>query len=158
MELTLYILKGLLAIGCLKLIFVLKNRLKLWQIFRKIPSPQEPAYPFFGHALTIRGNPDEMYENILTRFKTEVIPLGLEIIHVWIGPVPVVIVVGPKAAEVLLQSSEHIEKSFFYTFLHSWLGTGLLTAKGKKWKTRRRLLTPTFHFRYISAIIMSYQF
>ena len=32
--------------------------------------------------------------------------------------------------QVILRSSEHIDKAYFYTFLHKWLGTGLLTATG----------------------------
>ena len=51
----------------------------------------------------------------------------------------------PEAIEVLLKSSKYNEKSTMYDFVKPWLGTGLLTSKGSKWKQRRRLIAPSFH-------------
>nr|WET52716.1 cytochrome P450 [Phaedon brassicae] len=39
---------------------------------------------------------------------------------------------------------ETIDKSTDYDYFKPWLGTGLLTSKGNKWKQRRRLLSPCF--------------
>ena len=36
----------------------------------------------------------------------------------------------------MLKSSKHSGKGISYQFLHEWLGTGLLTAAGLKWKSR----------------------
>lgn len=148
MELALYILSFLVVAGVVKLLFSLSDHMKDRKRMNKIPSISPTSYPMIGGALFLRGNPDEMYGKIKQSATENLIAKGSEIGHLWLGPVPVVLIVGPQTAEVLLRSSENIEKSFFYTFLHSWLGTGLLTAGGKKWKSRRRLLTPTFHFRW----------
>jgi cytochrome P450 family 4 len=37
-----------------------------------------------------------------------------------------------------------------------WLGTGLLTSEGIKWKKHRRIITPTFHFKILEQFINSF--
>ena len=147
MELTLLALSTLAAWGLAKFLIFMRDYVWKWKIFSKLPSPPEvKAYPFIGHALELRGNPDQMYERLINVMKDKP-ALSLEVVAGWLGVIPIAVVIGPDGAETLLHSSQHTEKSYFYSFLHSWLGTGLLTASGDKWKTRRRLLTPTFHFR-----------
>jgi len=51
----------------------------------------------------------------------------------------------PEATETLLRSTVRIRKGVIYELFESWLGTGMLTSHGKKWKHRRRILTPAFH-------------
>lgn len=41
-------------------------------------------------------------------------------------------------------------KSFVYDYLMEWLGEGLLTSQGEKWKLRRRLLTPGASYFVVS--------
>ena len=55
-------------------------------------------------------------------------------------------VIKAKDVEMFLGSSKHLDKGFIYDFLHPFLKTGLLTSSGNKWHTRRRMLTPAFHF------------
>uniref|UniRef100_A0A1L8E4P9 Putative cytochrome n=1 Tax=Nyssomyia neivai TaxID=330878 RepID=A0A1L8E4P9_9DIPT len=58
-----------------------------------------------------------------------------------------------RDVETLMASSKHSDKNFLYYFLHPFLGTGLLTANGKKWQQRRRILTPTFHFNILKEFL-----
>jgi cytochrome P450 family 4 len=50
------------------------------------------------------------------------------------------------AEKILSNSTKHIEKGYAYRLLHPFLKTSLLTSGGEKWHTRRRMLTPAFHF------------
>ncbi len=48
-----------------------------------------------------------------------------------------------------MTSNENITKSEEYEYLWDWLGKGLLTSTGPLWRSRRKLLTPTFHFKIL---------
>ena len=71
----------------------------------------------------------------------------------WFGPIPVIALLRPETAEVLLSSNTNISKSTHYSFLNPWLGTGLLTSSKDKWRVRRKLLTPSFHFKILDSFV-----
>uniref|UniRef100_A0A0C9RJA5 Cyp4c3_0 protein n=1 Tax=Fopius arisanus TaxID=64838 RepID=A0A0C9RJA5_9HYME len=71
----------------------------------------------------------------------------------WLGPNPYIFVSKASTVEKILSSNRHIDKSFDYNFLRPWLGTGLLTSNGSKWRQRRKILTPTFHFTILEDFI-----
>ncbi|CAJ0928104.1 unnamed protein product, partial [Mesorhabditis belari] len=58
-----------------------------------------------------------------------------------------------EAVKPILDSNTEITKGVDYKFIEPWIGTGLLTSTGTKWKTRRRLLTPTFHFKMLDGYV-----
>jgi len=71
----------------------------------------------------------------------------------WLGPVPIFVITRPETAEIILSSNTLTHKSIHYDFLSEWLGRGLLTSNGIKWKTRRKMLTPSFHFKILDDFI-----
>ncbi|XP_077504617.1 cytochrome P450 4C1-like [Amblyomma americanum] len=75
------------------------------------------------------------------------------IFHFWIGMQPFVVLHAAHTVEPLLSSSVNLSKTGQYHFLGPVLGEGLLTSTGTKWRSRRKLLTPAFHFRVLDSCV-----
>ncbi|KAG7251243.1 hypothetical protein CRUP_017497, partial [Coryphaenoides rupestris] len=72
------------------------------------------SLPIIGHALLLKRNPGEEFRNV---------PL----VKVWIGTMPMLMLYHAETVETLLNNTVHMDKADVYSFLHPWLGTGLLT-------------------------------
>lgn len=59
---------------------------------------------------------------------------------------------SPKAIERVLLSKV-TKKNYIYEYLEPWLGTGLLLSFGEKWFQRRKIITPTFHFKILEQFL-----
>lgn len=71
-----------------------------------------------------------------------------------LGPIRYFIVFADaKSVELVLSSAKHTEKSEEYDLFHPWLGTGLLTSNGAKWRRRRKMITPAFHFSILAQFV-----
>ena len=73
---------------------------------------------------------------------------------IWFAPhMPIVYLFTPETAKMVLESPKHIKKGALYDLVSEWIGRGLLTSDPKKWRGRRRLLTPTFHFKILQDFL-----
>ncbi|XP_075160560.1 cytochrome P450 4d8-like [Haematobia irritans] len=59
----------------------------------------------------------------------------------------------PEINEQLLSNTTHTSKHRLYGVLHQWLGTGLLTSDDRKWHARRKIITPTFHYKILEEFV-----
>ncbi|KAK5646953.1 hypothetical protein RI129_005417 [Pyrocoelia pectoralis] len=118
---------------------------KFSQYLAKIPGPK--PLPILGNIFLIKQCSD-----IFTVSKRLFEEYGGSFV-LYLGPMPRLAICEPKTAEFVLSSQAIIDKSYEYNYFHDWLGTGLLTSTGNKWKSRRKLLTPTFHFQILEKYI-----
>ncbi|XP_072563267.1 cytochrome P450 4V8 isoform X2 [Paramormyrops kingsleyae] len=114
-----------------------------WKEMKPIPGLDQ-TYPILGNALYFKSSAGVQ---LTEQFKKE--PL----MKLWIGPVPFLVLFHAENVEMVLNNPKHMDKSYVYRFLHPWLGTGLLTSTGDKWRNRRKMLTPTFHFSILTEFL-----
>ncbi|KAK2918782.1 cytochrome P450 4V8 [Channa argus] len=128
---------------------LLADYLHKWLEMKPIPELGQ-TYPFIGNALEFKTNAGDFFRQIqdYTREFNNV-PL----FKLWVGPVPFVVLFHAETVETVLTNPVHMDKAYAYKFLHSWLGTGLLTSTGLKWRQRRKMLTPTFHFSILTDFL-----
>uniref|UniRef100_A0A1B0GLI8 Cytochrome n=1 Tax=Lutzomyia longipalpis TaxID=7200 RepID=A0A1B0GLI8_LUTLO len=62
----------------------------------------------------------------------------------------------PNDVEVIVSGTRILHKSTDYDLIKAWLGEGLLMSFGKKWATRRKIITPTFHFTILEQFVKSF--
>ena len=116
---------------------------EIQKLAKKLPGPR--TIPFLGNALLFLGkSPPELLKVLEKLSKTH----G-RVVRLMVGPQVQVLLTDPKDAEVVLGSQKLIDKSDEYEFLSHWLGTGLLISNGQKWFSRRKIITPTFHFKIL---------
>lgn len=71
----------------------------------------------------------------------------------WIAHTLILNTSDPKHVEAILNSPKPTSKHVLYFMLREWLGQGLLLSDGTKWQHRRKIITPTFHFKILEQFV-----
>ncbi|KAI8115355.1 putative cytochrome P450 4d14 [Lucilia cuprina] len=117
----------------------------------RIPGPSY-TLPIIGDVIVTIGN-DTL--NVFALFQRLGAQFG-KVFRIWLFHRVLVIVKDPKYFEVILSSQHLIKKPFIYDMLSCWLGDGLLLSYGRKWHARRKILTPTYHFKILENFVEVY--
>jgi len=150
MTVTVVLLAALFILPALWYFYTLKFT-RFQRMVAALPSPS--GVPLLGHAFILPTDAHEFYKKIhivCAEFtKTGIFSLDFGFLR------KLIVVTSADVAEKLLRSTKNITKSDVYDHAVPWLGTGLLIAGGAKWRTRRRLLTPSFHFKILQEFLIT---
>ncbi|TKR72072.1 hypothetical protein L596_019588 [Steinernema carpocapsae] len=108
--------------------------------------------PFIGNAHQI-SNTSFGFTGQLLQWCREATAKGEHLARVWIGPKLMLMAADGQTVKAIVDSNVEIVKGSDYDFFLPWLGTGLLISSGPKWKSRRKMLTPTFHFQMLEGYV-----
>ncbi|CAI4221588.1 unnamed protein product [Auanema sp. JU1783] len=132
----------------------------IYRLFRHLyyaRNLQGPALiPIIGNSHHFALNGTEGWVKFLIRESDKVRNNGEGFMRFWNMRHLFVFPVDGASSKDILDSLEEITKGDSYDFMEEWLGTGLLISTNEKWKTRRRMLTPTFHFTMLDSYMKTF--
>jgi cytochrome P450 family 4 len=140
----------------MEIVFGLFSCVFLWFFYRfksmeskiaHIPGPS--TLPIIGNGLLFIGKSPE---DILATTRKLHRDYG-SFFRMFIGMQLDIVVAEPKDVEFVLSSHELLEKADEYDPIAEWLGLGLLISSGRKWFSRRKIITPAFHFKILEEFV-----
>ncbi|KAF2893603.1 hypothetical protein ILUMI_12566 [Ignelater luminosus] len=78
------------------------------------------------------------------------------LLRAWLTFIPFIAVLDPKYVQVILNSSKLSDKNFMYSFMHNFLGQGLITSSGRKSKSHRRYISSYFKTNYLEQFLQTF--
>nr|AFD04432.1 cytochrome P450 [Culex quinquefasciatus] len=137
------ILAGLLALALFQ---AYQTRQRVLRYTRKFGCP-EPHW-LFGHLLNFPKDPVGITMHTIEIQKQ----YGPDTVLWRLGNDHQLIIGTAKNAEKVLMPKD-TAKANVYGFVEPWLGNGLLISSGEKWFQRRKIITPTFHFKILESFV-----
>ncbi|XP_058452019.1 cytochrome P450 4d1-like [Malaya genurostris] len=108
-----------------------------------------PALPILGNGLWFLNKSPVEFIKIVD----DLVAVYGDHFRFWQGPQFTIYVANPTLLESILTNRHLTDKSSEYGFLTDWLGDGLLLSKRHKWHSRRKAITPAFHFRILDQFV-----
>ncbi|RVE42601.1 hypothetical protein evm_012742 [Chilo suppressalis] len=107
-----------------------------------------PPYPLIGNGHLLAVDSSE-FIRVFQRLEEEYD----QTTRIYLFSQRFVLTANPKFIEEVVSSTKLIEKGISYEYVKPWLGEGLLTSSGPRWKAHRKFLTPAFHFNILQQFL-----
>ncbi|KAH7981263.1 hypothetical protein HPB49_022808 [Dermacentor silvarum] len=128
--------------------------LRLWWCLRDVPKPKpQKSFALF---LDVYKQMSAMGPHVDAKVKAFRYLKGLfksfeeqDVTVAFFGPYPILLGATPQVAEAILGDPKNATKAFFYKMLKPWIGESIITLENEPWRTRRKVMTPSFHFRIL---------
>ncbi|XP_077506362.1 cytochrome P450 4V2-like [Amblyomma americanum] len=135
-----------------KVVMALARWIRMYWCLRNVPHPKQ-RWPFslaidMWQSLAKMDPNLEITARIFNYFEEMFKTIhDQEVTVAYYGPQPFLIAATPKALEPVLNNSQNLNKAFLYKMMKPWIGNGILIIDKSLWRSRRKLITPAFHFR-----------
>ncbi|KAJ8968358.1 hypothetical protein NQ317_000089, partial [Molorchus minor] len=136
------------SVGIVYSLKYLKNSFRSKKLIWMLPGPKKD--PLLGHLKEFLLCDDATLFRKLRKWAREFYPVYN------LCPSMLVIagnISGAEDFELVASTTKNIGKGPIYTVFDRWLGNGLLTSTGEHWQTRRKILTPAFHFKILQQFV-----
>lgn len=139
------------AYFAIKLVRIALKLRSNWIAGEKIPGP--PAIPIIGNVLDVSLPNSELYD-FFVRASQKMRAEGHKIFRLHIMDKLYVFPLDGETIAPILDSKSELNKGDDYDFFIPWLGGGLLLEGATdRWRSHRKLLTPTFHFAKLEGYL-----
>ncbi|XP_068910329.1 cytochrome P450 4C1-like [Tenebrio molitor] len=118
------------------------SRRRLYQLAMKLDGP--PSLPLIGCTLPFLFNKTE---DLLYKIYDMIAEANCPA-RFWLGPELIVAFKDPQHVEKILASSKFSHKHDIYEFLKCFLGEGLITSSGPKYKPHKKVIQPIFNLNF----------
>nr|WCC58125.1 cytochrome P450 [Pharsalia antennata] len=134
----------LIILSVIYFLYYCRNYIRTVYLATNIPGP--PALPILGNVLLL-NNPKKLEE-----LGTKATQLYGSFFRCWISVIPFLFIYEPRHLKIIL-AGKNSQKNVCYKLLHNFVGRGLITNNGAKWKTHRKLIQPYFHINILENYI-----
>lgn len=141
------IVVALAGISWLPLVAWLRRRRRTYELAAQLPGPRN--LPLLGHFHMFFGLEPWQVPQLIAQLAEQYDGT----FKLKMGSNFSLMMFQPRDMEVVLGSSQLLDKAIEYSFLHGWLNDGLLLSSGQKWHRRRKIITPAFHFRILEPYV-----